>query len=53
MFSGSYVAIVTPMRPNGALDFEAWGQLLKWHADNGTRGVVVGALSAIYHGPMA
>jgi 4-hydroxy-tetrahydrodipicolinate synthase len=42
MFSGSYVAIVTPMRPNGALDFEAWGQLLKWHADNGTRGVVVG-----------
>jgi 4-hydroxy-tetrahydrodipicolinate synthase len=42
MFSGSYVAIVTPMRPNGALDFEAWSQLLKWHADSGTRGVVVG-----------
>jgi 4-hydroxy-tetrahydrodipicolinate synthase len=30
------------MRPNGALDFEAWSKLLAWHADSGTRGVVVG-----------
>ncbi len=42
MFAGSLVAIVTPMRPDGAVDFEAWAQLLEFHAANGTQGVIVG-----------
>ena len=42
MFAGSLVAIVTPMRPDGAVDFEAWARLLEFHAANGTQGVVVG-----------
>jgi 4-hydroxy-tetrahydrodipicolinate synthase len=42
MFSGSLVAIVTPMHDDGALDFEAWARLLEWHLANGTHGVVVG-----------
>jgi 4-hydroxy-tetrahydrodipicolinate synthase len=42
MFSGSLVAIVTPMRADGAVDFDAWGRLLDFHADNGTSGIVVG-----------
>jgi 4-hydroxy-tetrahydrodipicolinate synthase len=42
MFSGSLVAIVTPMRPDGSLDFQAWRELLDFHLDNGTNGVVVG-----------
>jgi 4-hydroxy-tetrahydrodipicolinate synthase len=42
MFSGSLVAIVTPMRRDGALDLDAWRRLLDFHADNGTNGVVVG-----------
>ena len=42
MFSGSLVAIVTPMRPDGSIDFAAWEQLLEWHADSGTSGIVVG-----------
>lgn len=42
MFSGSLVAIVTPMRPDGTLDFDAWAQLIEWHADSGTSGIVVG-----------
>ena len=42
MFSGSLVAIVTPMRPDGAVDFDAWGRLIDWHAEAGTSGVVVG-----------
>lgn len=42
MFSGSLVAIVTPMRPDGCVDFEAWGRLLDFHLRNGTNGVVVG-----------
>src|SRR5690606_39118642 len=42
MFSGSLVAIVTPMRPEGAVDFAAWQRLLDFHLGNGTRGVVVG-----------
>lgn len=42
MFVGSLVAIVTPMRGDGALDLEAWARLLDFHAANGTAGVVVG-----------
>jgi len=42
MFSGSLVAIVTPMLPDGSLDFQAWRRLLDFHLDNGTNGIVVG-----------
>jgi 4-hydroxy-tetrahydrodipicolinate synthase len=42
MFSGSLVAIVTPLRSDGSLDFEAWARLLDWHVQNGTQGIVVG-----------
>jgi 4-hydroxy-tetrahydrodipicolinate synthase len=41
-FSGSLVAIVTPMRPDGAVDLEAWMRLLDFHLANGTSGVAVG-----------
>ena len=42
MFSGSLVAIVTPMRPDGAVDLEAWERLLEFHLANGTNGIVIG-----------
>jgi 4-hydroxy-tetrahydrodipicolinate synthase len=42
MFSGSLVAIVTPMRADGRVDFEAWSRLLDFHLQNGTSGIVVG-----------
>ncbi|HKC16486.1 MAG TPA: 4-hydroxy-tetrahydrodipicolinate synthase [Steroidobacteraceae bacterium] len=42
MFSGSLVAIVTPMLGDGAIDHEAWERLLDFHARSGTSGVVVG-----------
>lgn len=42
MFSGSLVAIVTPMRPDGALDFGAWERLVDFHLAGGTSGIVVG-----------
>jgi len=42
MFSGTLVAIVTPMRPDGSVDFDAWAQLIEWHASCGTSGIVVG-----------
>lgn len=41
MFSGSLVAIVTPMRPDGAVDFDAWQRLLDFHLSSGTNGIVV------------
>jgi 4-hydroxy-tetrahydrodipicolinate synthase len=44
-FSGSLVAIVTPMRPDGAVDLEAWMRLLDLHLANGTSGLVVGGTS--------
>jgi 4-hydroxy-tetrahydrodipicolinate synthase len=42
MFAGSLVAIVTPMRGDGAVDFDAWGRLVDFHLQNGTNGIVVG-----------
>ncbi len=41
MFAGSLVALVTPMRPDGSIDFEAWSRLLEFHVANGTAGIVV------------
>jgi 4-hydroxy-tetrahydrodipicolinate synthase len=42
MFSGSLVAIVTPMLSNGELDLAAWQRLLDMHLAAGTSGIVVG-----------
>jgi 4-hydroxy-tetrahydrodipicolinate synthase len=42
MFHGSLVAIVTPMRDGGDVDFDAWVRLLDFHLENGTDGIVVG-----------
>jgi 4-hydroxy-tetrahydrodipicolinate synthase len=42
MFSGSSVAVVTPMHPDGAIDFEAWQRLLEFHLSGGTSAIVVG-----------
>ena len=42
MFSGSLVAIVTPMLEDGAIDMAAWDRLIDWHLRSGTAGVVVG-----------
>jgi len=41
MFQGSLVAIVTPMRRDGEVDFDAWGRLLDFHLENGTNGLVI------------
>jgi 4-hydroxy-tetrahydrodipicolinate synthase len=42
MFQGSIPALVTPMRDDGAIDFDAWDRLLDFHLAEGTDGVVVG-----------
>jgi 4-hydroxy-tetrahydrodipicolinate synthase len=41
MYAGSLVALVTPMQPDGSIDFDAWSRLLEFHVANGTRGIVV------------
>ncbi len=41
MFSGSIAALVTPMTAPGDVDKDAWLELLDWHMDHGTTGVVV------------
>lgn len=41
VFSGSMVAIVTPMTDSGDLDFAAWERLLDWHVAQGTDAIVV------------
>ncbi len=41
MFSGSIVAIVTPMKPNGDVDYKNFERLIDWHLENDTDGLVV------------
>ncbi|MFZ5512345.1 MAG: 4-hydroxy-tetrahydrodipicolinate synthase [Pseudomonadota bacterium] len=41
MIKGSIVAIVTPMRNDGALDFERFKNLIDFHVREGTDGIVV------------
>ena len=41
MFSGSMVAIVTPMTAEGELDLAAWDRLVDFHLREGTDGIVV------------
>jgi len=41
-FAGTHVAIVTPFRDDGGIDWAAWTRLLDWHAASGTQGVVIG-----------
>ncbi len=41
MFSGSLVAIVTPMTAEGSVDWPAWDRLLDFHLQQGSDGIVV------------
>ena len=41
MITGSLVAIVTPMRDDGALDLARCGTLIDWHIAEGTDGIGV------------
>ena len=40
MFEGVYVALVTPFRPDGALDEDQLRELVRWHVEAGTDGLV-------------
>lgn len=41
MFTGSLVALVTPMQADGALDIPRFRALIDWHIDQGTDGLVI------------
>ncbi|HEX8403910.1 MAG TPA: 4-hydroxy-tetrahydrodipicolinate synthase [Duganella sp.] len=41
MIKGSIVAIVTPMHPDGSLDFEGLNRLIDWHIAEGTNSIVI------------
>ncbi len=40
MIKGSLVAIVSPMREDGSLDYDAYRRLIEWHITEGTNGIV-------------
>lgn len=40
MLTGSIVALVTPMRENGDIDWQALDRLIEWHIESGTHGIV-------------
>lgn len=39
--AGSLVALATPMKEDGSLDIPALRELLRWHKDEGTNGIVI------------
>lgn len=39
--TGSFVALITPMNEDGSIDFEGFRTLLDWHAENGTKAVLI------------
>lgn len=40
IFRGSMVALVTPMLPDGSLDYPAYKKLIDWHVQQGTDAIV-------------
>ncbi|MFP6616443.1 MAG: 4-hydroxy-tetrahydrodipicolinate synthase [Candidatus Hydrogenedentota bacterium] len=40
MYSGSFVALVTPFKDNFDIDFDAYGRLIDMQLENGTHGIV-------------
>lgn len=40
MFTGSCVALVTPMKPNGDVDYDSLCNLAQWHLEQGTSAMV-------------
>ncbi|HMW70949.1 MAG TPA: dihydrodipicolinate synthase family protein, partial [Cellvibrionaceae bacterium] len=40
MFQGSMVALVTPMKADNSLDWDALHKLVDWHLQEGTHGLV-------------
>jgi 4-hydroxy-tetrahydrodipicolinate synthase len=40
MFSGSMVALVTPMQADGSLDSDSLNKLIEWHIESGTDAIV-------------
>ena len=41
-FAGSHVAVVTPLRASGEVDWQAWAKLVDFHIQQGSDGLVVG-----------
>ena len=41
MFQGSLVALVTPMARSGQVDFDCLRNLIDWHVDQGSEGLVI------------
>lgn len=51
MFHGSIVALLTPMRQNGAVDYVCLRKLVDWHIAQGTDAIVViGTTGEYYQG---
>ena len=41
VFTGSGVALVTPMKPDGSVDYDKLGELVEFHIKNGTDAIIV------------
>jgi 4-hydroxy-tetrahydrodipicolinate synthase len=40
MFKGSFVALITPMQPDGSMDEDAYARFIEWQIEQGTEGIV-------------
>jgi 4-hydroxy-tetrahydrodipicolinate synthase len=49
MITGSIVALITPMRPDGAVDYDGLRKLIDWHIELGTN--CIGAVGTTGESP--
>ena len=40
IFTGAGVAIVTPMNPDGSVNYERYRELVEWQIQNGTDAII-------------
>ena len=41
IFTGAGIAIITPMNPDGSINYEEFGRLIDWQIENGTDAIIV------------
>ena len=41
-FEGIYTPVITPFRDDLSIDFDEYGKILDWQADNGVHGIIIG-----------
>ena len=51
IFTGSGVALITPMKSDGSVNYDVLGDLVEFHVQNGTDAIIVCGTCLLYTSP--